>query len=82
MTRSHGRSVAVVRRGETEVFQTLQDRLAELQLAEVIWDRRVGDRRTPPSALAVPERRRRDRRTPAPVTWGPLGFVLAIFHTL
>ena len=69
--------VAVVRRGETEVFRILRDRITNLDLADVIWDRRIEERRTAPSHALASERRRRARRGPPPVTWAPLGFALA-----
>jgi TonB family protein len=66
-------SLAIVRRGEWEVFRTLRAR-ARATGTEVIWDRRRGERRL--QEAGVPERRRADRRRPPPRTWRSLGFVL------
>jgi hypothetical protein len=59
------RYLAVVRRGETEVYRILKQYLEARGLIEVVWDRRQGERRGPgPTAPAGAdaERRRRDRR--------------------
>ena len=69
-------AVAVVRRGEADLFQTLQTHLDALNLGEVIWDRRAVERRRRP-AEGVAERRRQDRRRPRPTTWDTLGFLVA-----
>jgi hypothetical protein len=77
------RFVAVVRRGETEVYRLLKGYLERRGLVEVIWDRRLAERRQaiPPSGLPPGgERRRADRRSPAPARAGAyrlLGFFLA-----
>jgi DNA-binding NtrC family response regulator/tetratricopeptide (TPR) repeat protein len=61
--------VAIVRRGEEELFRTLADHLAALNLSRVIWDRR-GE--LAPAALSAD-----DRRGPSPASWDALGFLLA-----
>lgn len=78
---------AVVRRGNTEVFDFLWQRHQGPRLVQVIWDRRRadrrtdGDRRTEPAE--APEERRRadrrqaDRRQSAPLSWPTLGFAVA-----
>ncbi len=69
------RPIVIVRRGETETFRTLDERLGKPGLARVVWDRRRRERRStsrPPGA----ERRRRDRRAPTPVTWEGLGYLV------
>jgi hypothetical protein len=68
--------VAIVRHQQPEMFQNLRERLRELKVADVIWDRRVGERR----ALAgsdPSDRRRSDRRAAPPITWSALGFLVA-----
>lgn len=67
--------LAVVRRGEPRAFLTLWAH-AEATGAEVIWDRRRGERRVAQDP-ARPERRRGERRAHPPRTWRTLGFVLA-----
>jgi len=68
--------LAVVRRGEGELFRTLEAHMAELNVGQVIWDRRTGERRHAPQP-ATPERRRADRRRPASSAWDNLGFLLS-----
>lgn len=66
--------LVVVRRGEAGLFQRLQAQ-AEARHAQVVWDRRSGDRRA--ARRAVPaERRRRERRAPLADPWVTLGFVI------
>jgi hypothetical protein len=72
------RFFAVVRRGETEIYQTLQQTFAEeLDLMEVLWDRRVAERRAKRQGGVEPERRQGERRRSLPPTWATLGFVIA-----
>lgn len=68
--------MAIVRRGEVDVFRTLTERIVQSQLAEVIWDRRTTNRRVEPGVESPTERRRQDRRQAPHGTWGTLGFVL------
>ncbi len=70
------RRVAIVRRGETELFETLSEHVDALDLAQVIWDRRAGERRRGAQA-GGPERRRQERRRPTPPSWETLGFLVA-----
>ncbi len=67
MTRAAPPYIAVVRRGEREVYRTLKDYLEARGVAEVVWERRVGDRRTRAERrvqgeAARPEEERRARR--------------------
>jgi tetratricopeptide (TPR) repeat protein len=68
--------LAIVRRGEAELFATLQEHLEALNLRQVIWDRRREERRDRVEPGA-PDRRRDERRGPAPLTWDALGFLVA-----
>jgi cytidylate kinase len=61
------RLLAVVRRGASERFRYLQDVLAGVP-AQVVWDRRLTERRHHPQ-LTTPERRQRDRRSPPSSLW-------------
>ena len=70
------RYLAVVGRGNTARFRFLQEYLAGPGFVEVIWDRRVQERRNA-KEVGVIDRRSGDRRQPLPATWSALSFVLA-----
>lgn len=65
----------VLRRGEEELFMALRDRL-EAAPVQVIWDRRLAERRRN-RAGAAPERRRGERRSIQHALRSLLGVVLA-----
>jgi len=71
-----GPSLAVVRRGEEELFVTLEAHRAQLGLDEVIWDRRVDERRGEEGGVEG-ERGRDERRAPPPAAWSSVGFFLS-----
>lgn len=73
-TRRRERQLFVVRRGEVDLFRTLQDHFEEPGLARVVWDRRIGDRRTTARPVEG-DQRRRSRRRPPPYTWDKLHFL-------
>lgn len=64
----------VVRRGALWRFNTLKKQTAELPVT-VMWDRRVGERRTQ-AGEAREERRGTDRRQKPPFTWDAADFVV------
>jgi hypothetical protein len=65
----------IVRRGRADRFWFLEWMFAH-DPAEVIWDRRVGERRQR-GASRQPDRRREDRRGASPASWSVLDFVVA-----
>jgi hypothetical protein len=65
-----------VRRGQAEIYRTLKADLEERDVVEVIWDRRVGDRRRSGETWSD-ERRRTERRGTAPEMWFTFGFLVA-----
>jgi hypothetical protein len=67
---------AIVRRGQAEIFRTLKADLEERDVVEVIWDRRVGDRRRSRDSPSS-ERRGTERRGVAPEMWFTFGFLVA-----
>jgi hypothetical protein len=71
------RSLIVVRRGATDVFERLRAEFAgKRNVPEVIWDRRVRDRRVIIRDVAV-ERRRGERRAPLDATqWATRGSIV------
>jgi hypothetical protein len=69
--------IVIVRRGEAEVFRSLQEHFGQgPDPTPVIWDRRVRDRRVVIQDVAV-ERRRGERRAPLDATtWNRRGFIV------
>jgi DNA-binding NtrC family response regulator/tetratricopeptide (TPR) repeat protein len=67
--------LAVVRRGEEDLFETLETHLAALEVGQVIFDRRQGERRAGTQPVDA-ERRRADRRGPVNAGWDRFGFLL------
>ena len=66
----------VIRRGEPETFRWFRARYAERPDTTVIWDRRIGERRT--RVRDIPhERREHERRSPRGAAWDAFGFVVA-----
>jgi site-specific recombinase XerC len=74
---SHVRFLVVVRRGEAEVFESLQEHFAlGPDPTPVIWDRRIRDRRVI-IRDAAPDRRHGERRAPIEAKlWTERGFVV------
>jgi hypothetical protein len=69
-------TLIVVRTGALDRFAALRDAFLAEGVA-VIWDRRRAERRLAMSgARPAPERRRRERRGPAPATWDLLDFLV------
>jgi hypothetical protein len=73
-----GGHLIVVRRGETAVFQSLQERFSEEPSGVcVIWDRRMRDRRVIIRDDVPRDRRDADRRAATTPSWTADGFILA-----
>jgi putative methionine-R-sulfoxide reductase with GAF domain len=68
--------LAVVRRGATELFETLKRSLERPGVVEVIWDRRVGARRRRQVQRVGADRRRGDRRHEPPLAPGSRDYIL------
>ncbi len=68
------RFLVIVRRGQADCFTILAATFAR-DLVQVIWDRRIEERRgvTHPSPQ---ERRRRVRRGPPPASWSGLDYLV------
>ena len=72
--------LAVVRRGQEDLFYTLQENFDKRGLAETLWDRRTEQRRgqdRSTGGTGSSERRQSDRRGLLPDTWATLGFVFS-----
>jgi hypothetical protein len=68
----------IVRRGQTELFRTLQQDFKEApHLVRVIWDRRSHERRRGTGRTTGSNRRQADRRARPPAAWEVFGFILA-----
>ena len=67
--------LVIVRRGETGVFRTVHDVFGRHRRLDVIWDRRLAERRTA-DAAAPADRRRHERRRLPPDAWSVLGFTV------
>ena len=73
--------LVIVRPGETEVFERLKAEFAGMENVQVVWDRRVRDRRVIIQDVDD-ERRRGERRAPLDATmWTTRGYVIARPHT-
>jgi hypothetical protein len=68
-------ALIVVRAGAVDRFAALRAAFAP-EGVEVVWDRRVGERRRSAVKSGTPERRRRDRRGPVPASWALLDFLV------
>ena len=69
-------TLIVVRAGALDRFAALRDGVLA-DGVEVIWDRRLGERRRSGTASRpAPERRRRERRGMAPASWDLLDFLV------
>ena len=66
----------IVRRGETGIFQAIQDNLDRWpEGTRIIWDRRERERRTTIRPVIL-ERRSHERRTPPDGMWYTHGFIV------
>ena len=68
--------LVIVRRGHFATFELLTRAFADDAAVQIIWDRRVGERRR---TLRMPEdeRRQTDRRRIHPTQWGQLDYMVA-----
>ena len=70
------RRLIIVRRGETGIFQAIQDNLDRWpEGTRVIWDRRERERRATIRPVIV-ERRSQERRTAPDAMWYTHGFIV------
>jgi hypothetical protein len=69
-------ALIVVRAGAVDRFAALRAAFVP-DGVDVVWDRRLGERRRAPAGDVSPtERRRRDRRGAAPASWTLLDFLV------
>lgn len=69
--------LVIVRRGHFATYELLTRTFAGDATVQVIWDRRVGERRQAPRDSHNDDRRRSDRRRVARTLWGPLDYIVA-----
>jgi hypothetical protein len=68
--------LVVVRAGAVDRFAALKSALAP-DGVDVVWDRRLGDRRrSADDSTQAPDRRRQDRRGSIPASWSLLDFLV------
>jgi hypothetical protein len=69
--------LVIVRRGHFATFELLTRTFADDPTVQIIWDRRVGERRRTADGHGTNDRRRSDRRRVPPVQWGQLNYMIA-----
>jgi hypothetical protein len=69
--------LVIVRRGHFATFELLTRTFADDPSVQIIWDRRIGERRQAVGGLGVSDRRRSDRRRMPPSQWGQLNYMIA-----
>jgi hypothetical protein len=65
----------IVRRGRESTFRLLERQFGNDPSVRIIWDRRYEERRRSTQA-AGGDRRHRDRRAPAPITWPSINYLV------
>jgi hypothetical protein len=69
--------LVIVRRGHFATFELLIRTFADDSSVQIVWDRRIGERRRATDDAGDTERRRADRRRIAPSQWGQLNYMVA-----
>jgi hypothetical protein len=70
--------LVIVRRGHFATFELLTRSFADDSSVQIIWDRRMGERRRSVEGPGNGERRRSsDRRRTPPPQWGQLNYMVA-----
>jgi ribosomal protein L4 len=66
----------IVRRGHFATFELLTRTFADDPHVQIIWDRRLGERRQNVRAAVQTDKRRGDRRGTPPTHWGQLNYMI------
>jgi hypothetical protein len=69
--------LVIVRRGHFATFELLTRTFADDPSVQIIWDRRMGDRRQSLDGQDKRERRRSNRRRVPPMQWGQMNYMIA-----
>jgi len=72
----HDPRLVIVRRGHFATFELLTRTFADDPSVQIIWDRRLGQRRRAENRVSG-DRRRSDRRRMPPVQWGQMNYMIA-----
>jgi hypothetical protein len=70
-------NVVIVRRGHFATFELLTRTFADDPSVQIMWDRRMGERRQNGDRRPESERRRSDRRRTPPKQWVQLNYMIA-----
>ena len=78
----NGRRIVIVRRGHFATYELLTRTFADDPTVQILWDRRMGERRQAARGPDDSERRRNDRRREPPSQWSQLNYIIAgsTFH--
>jgi hypothetical protein len=77
MSIGHDARLVIVRRGHFATFELLTRTFADDPGVQIIWDRRIGERRQAVEGPGSRNRRRSDRRRLPPTQWGQLNYMIA-----
>jgi hypothetical protein len=69
--------LVIVRRGHFATFELLTRTFAGDPSVQIIWDRRMGERRRTVGERGENDRRRRDRRRVPSSSWNHLDYIIA-----
>ena len=67
-----------MRRGHFATFELLTRTFADDPSVQIIWDRRMTERRQSRNGVENADRRRSDRRRVPPMQWGQMNYIIAI----
>jgi hypothetical protein len=67
----------IVRRGHFATFELLTRTFSDDRSVQIVWDRRIGERRRAAGDFSNGERRGTERRRIPPSQWGQLNYMVA-----
>jgi hypothetical protein len=70
--------IVIVRRGHFATFELLTRAFADDTSVQIIWDRRMSERRQTSDGPGNGERRRNDRRRVPPMQWGQVNYMISV----
>jgi hypothetical protein len=72
----------IVRRGHFATFELLARTFADDPSMQIVWDRRMAERRRAEAGPGHGERRSADRRHPPPAQWGQMNYMIGGYEGL